>query len=583
MIMLGCRLACVVAVVLLAVPSAAGAVTARAGSYVGTPSRGGTVLVSIAPGGRQMPGFSVVEGVATRADGCAGGRYGTSIGPIIIRPSGRFVGNYPGEVGMVVHGRITRSGLVRGRLFYEDRSGCVARDTFTSQLAQGLTGRGPRIFNMYGGDGTLTGGHPPATEAGDWPHGVAEVADGSLVIADSSAPDFASIFGVSPFGRATRLGGGTIAGDRGDGGPIATARFNSPQGVAALPDGGYLIADPGSACVREVNPVGIITTAAGICTNSGDPPTTPPGDGGPATAARLNDPEHVAALPGGGFLISEIQGNRVREVAPDGTITTVAGTGRLGFSGDGGPATAAHLNGPGGVSALPGGGFLVADTYNGRVRKVAPDGTVTTVAGGGRTTLARGIGDGGPATRAVLANPVDVVARPAGGFLVADSAMGNIREVALDGTITTIEGNGPLGLGAHAADASTGPAALTLLSDGGIALADSFGRGVDEIAPVGTPRLLIAMQPSAVTVRSGSRVALHVLATRSARLTIDVTTRRRHHLQTVRRSTFRARAGITRLSLRGFAAGEYRLRVVAAAGVRIATASVDVSIRSGVR
>lgn len=236
------------------------------------------------------------------------------------------------------------------------------------------------------------------------------------------------------------------------------------------------------------------------------------------------------------------------------------------------------------MSALPGGGFLVADTYNGRVRKVAPDGTVTTVAGGGRTTLARGIGDGGPATRAVLANPVDVVARPTGGFLVADELMGNIRQVAPDGTITTIEGNGPLGLGAHAADASTGPAALTLLSDGGIALVDFLSRGVDEIAPAGTPRLLIATQPSAMTVRSGARVALHVVATRSARLTIDVTTRRHHHhLQTVRRSTFRARAGITRLSLRGFAAGQYRLRVIAAASVRIATASVDVSIRSGAR
>src|SRR5262249_1654898 len=119
------------------------------------------------------------------------------------------------------------------------------------------------------------------------------------------------------------------------------------------------------------------------------------GDGGPATAAQLNAPVGVAATPDGGFLVTTPGNQRVRRVSPDGPITTVAGAnGSGGFSGDGGPATAAQLNGPIGVAATADGGFLIGDSVNARVRRVSADGTITTAAGTGTEGFS---GDGGPA------------------------------------------------------------------------------------------------------------------------------------------------------------------------------------------
>lgn len=230
----------------------------------------------------------------------------------------------------------------------------------------------------------------------------------------------------------------------------------------------------------------------------------------------------------------------MREVSPDGVISTVAGTGRDGFSGDGGPATAARICGPAAVAVLPDGGFIVADAGNRRVREVRADGTISTVAGGGTTTLARGIGDGGPASAAVLIDPLGVAALPDGGFVVADVGLARIRSVAPDGTITTLAGGGPLGLGAVAADAGADvPGHLVALSDGGVAFVDGNAGTVDEVVPTRTPRLLIALQPAFVRTRSGRPAALRLIATQAAQLTVDVIGR--HHRR-VRRTYTRARA-----------------------------------------
>ncbi|HEY2947303.1 MAG TPA: hypothetical protein VGJ53_02705, partial [Micromonosporaceae bacterium] len=157
---------------------------------------------------------------------------------------------------------------------------------------------------------------------------------------------------------------------------------------------------------------GTISTIAGS-----DPFGDFTGDGGPATAAALNDPSGVAVMPAGGYLIADAGNDRVRRVFPDGTINTVAGTGTYGFSGDGGPATAAALQAPIGVTVMPDGGFLIADAAAARVRRVSPTGIITTVAGTGT----RGIsGDGGPATAAQIYDPQGVAAMPDGGFLIAD-------------------------------------------------------------------------------------------------------------------------------------------------------------------
>jgi hypothetical protein len=145
----------------------------------------------------------------------------------------------------------------------------------------------------------------------------------------------------------------------------------------------------------------------------------------------------VAAAPGGAFLVADTLNNRIRRIAPDGTISTVAGTGARGFGGDGGDATAAQLSRPRGVASLPGGAFLIADTGNNRVRRVSPTGRITTIAG---TGVAGYSGDGGRAVLARLRLPFAVAPLPAGGFVVADTANRCIRRVFPNGKIVTAAG-----------------------------------------------------------------------------------------------------------------------------------------------
>jgi NHL repeat-containing protein len=130
-------------------------------------------------------------------------------------------------------------------------------------------------------------------------------------------------------------------------------------------DGGFLIADTGNDRIRRVSPDGTITTVAGDGTRGYG------GDGGPATQAELSSPHNLAVLPDGGFLIADEGNNRVRRVWPDGTITTIVGTGESGFSGDGGPPTDADLNEPKAIAVLPDyRGFLLADAANSRVGRL---------------------------------------------------------------------------------------------------------------------------------------------------------------------------------------------------------------------
>ena len=221
---------------------------------------------------------------------------------------------------------------------------------------------------------------------------------------------------------------GTTEGLSGDGGPATAAQLSFPSGVAVTADGGFLIADRNNHRVRRVSPAGTITTVAGTTAGLS-------GDGGPATAAQLAAPFGVAVTADGGYLIADTFNDRVRRVSPAGTITTVAGT-TAGLSGDGGPATAAQLSDPFGVAATADGGFLIADTFNNRVRRVSPGGTITTVAG----TTAGLSGDGGPATAAQLSDPCGVAATADGGFLIADAVNHRVRRVSPAGTITTVAG-----------------------------------------------------------------------------------------------------------------------------------------------
>jgi len=280
------------------------------------------------------------------------------------------------------------------------------------------------------GDFTGDGGPAPAAALNE-PLGVAVMPDGGYLIADAGNDRVRRVFAD---GTIRTVAGTGWFGDSGDGGPATAASFKDPIGVAVLPDGSFLIADAGAGRVRRVSPTGIITTVAGNGTRGFS------GDGGPATAAEIFDPNGLAVLPDGGFLIAD--GDYVvRRVFPDGTITTVAGTGVQGFSGDGGPATAAQLNLPYSVAVTPDGGFLIADSGNRRVRRVSPTGIITTVAG---TGVPGSSGDGGAATAAQLNDPTGLATTPDGGFLIADFFGNRVRRVLPTGVISTLAGTGNL-------------------------------------------------------------------------------------------------------------------------------------------
>ncbi len=248
-------------------------------------------------------------------------------------------------------------------------------------------------------------------------------------------------------GTITTIAGTGVAGYAGDGQPATAARLSHPIRAAAATDGGVLIADEANNVIREVRLDGTIATVAGVAGAGGFG-----GDGGPATKARLNQPTGAVPLAGGGFLIADRSNNRIRQVSAAGVITTVAGSGAMcavlsGTCGDGGPATAAMLNTPDRVAPLPGGGFLITEDQAAKVRMISAAGIITRVAGTGVNCwpATSACGDGGPATAAQLNGPNGIAILPGGGFVISDANINRVRQVSAAGVITTIAGNGVAG------------------------------------------------------------------------------------------------------------------------------------------
>jgi sugar lactone lactonase YvrE len=293
-------------------------------------------------------------------------------------------------------------------------------------VAGKFTGFVPRdeadCVENFGGDGG------PATEATlSCPHGVAVDTAGNVYIADSANH---VIRRVDPSGTiVTVAGAGGATGDSGDGGPGTEARIQGPKGIVLDGAGGLLIADSGNDRVKRLDlATGIITLVAG----TGDPGGA--GDGGPATEAQLVEPRTLAVGPDGSVYIAEPKAHRVRRVDPAGVISTFAGTGRAGFSGDGGPAGRAQLDFPRGVGADSAGNVYIADSLNQRIRRVDSAGTITTVAGRGKAcyfSASNNCGDGGPPLEAGFATPRAVEASASGDLYVADTFNERIRRVAV--------------------------------------------------------------------------------------------------------------------------------------------------------
>lgn len=256
-------------------------------------------------------------------------------------------------------------------------------------------------------------------------HHALDVAGNALMLGDGSkrtstraAGTIKTIAGTPPPDLCTGL----------DGALGTTAALINPRQIAVAPDGNVYFAD--SQCgVRRIDPTGRIFRVAGASSND----ASGSGDGGPATAAGLSSPRGVAIAHDGSIYISEFNGHRIRRVAPDGTISRFAGTGTAGTTGDGGPATSAQLRFPSDLALGADGSVYVLQPLNATIRRIAPDGTISTIAGTGSFLDS---GDGGPATQAGFNSPSGIAAGP-GGSLYIVSASDTVRRISADGTITT--------------------------------------------------------------------------------------------------------------------------------------------------
>ncbi|MGH9178246.1 MAG: right-handed parallel beta-helix repeat-containing protein, partial [Acidimicrobiales bacterium] len=390
-------------------------------------------------------------------------------------------------------------------------------------------------------DSTLTAvvGAGPLGGAGDggpavdaelsWPYGLTFDGDGNLYVGELTghrvrrvAPGGDGLVTGEPDEVITRLAGTGTPGGAVDGGAAALSPLNSPAGLGAAGADLY-IADRGNNRVRRVDAGGTITTVAGGGA----------GDGLPATEAVLSEPRGVVVAGDGTVIVADCGNSRVRAVdtegvidtllgpvpcpsglhlvddgpeagtlyvslagghevikrTPAGVVTTVAGTGSPGFAGDGGPAAAAKLNAPAGVTVDGDGTVYVADTANHRVRRVdAGSGAITTVAGNGSNLF--GTLGGVPATATSVAGPEDVVVDGDGNLIIAETLFSRIRKVGTDGIVSTIAGNGiPAfgGDGGPAADAVvSSPTQLDLDGAGDLFFTDRGNASVRRIE-AGTP------------------------------------------------------------------------------------------------
>ena len=238
---------------------------------------------------------------------------------------------------------------------------------------------------------------------------------------------------VDTLGNMTRFAGTGESGFSGDKGKATEAQLKTPAGLTFDKKGNLYIADRNNHRIRKVDTRGIITTVAGNGTAGFS------GDGGKATQAQLNLPSGVAVDDKGNIYISDRSNNRVRVVDNKGTITTFAGNGGDGYSGDSGPATKAQLSKPFGLALDKKGNLYIADRENNRVRKVNPQGIITTVAGDGGFFF---MGDNGPSYRASIAGPTGIVVDKNGILYIADRNNNRIRSVDTQGMIRTVAGTG---------------------------------------------------------------------------------------------------------------------------------------------
>jgi len=378
-----------------------------------------------------------------------------------------------------------------------------------------IAGNGQAGYNLD--DGKV------ATEAVvSYPTDVVFDRSGNLYISDHYCHCVRKVSTQGIITTAVGIKAGGNGGNGGDGGPATSARLNEPSGLAFDSFGNLYIADRSNSRIRKVTTTGIISTfafvpypgfvaidsadslyvssgvptviykitSAGLVSTFAGGGSSDEGDGGPATSARIFASGLELDAQGNLYIV---ESHRIRKVTPAGIISTVAGSGVVGFTGDGGPAIAASVNtGAGGgyypgIAVDPSGNLYFSDSGNDRVRKVTLAGTITTFAGGGANP-----GDGGLALTADLSQPQDVTLDSAGNLYIADTGNARVRKVTADGRISTLAGNGTYGFsgdGGPATAAAVAPWSIAVDSTGNLYVSDPSR--VRHVSPSGIVRTVM--------------------------------------------------------------------------------------------
>jgi trimeric autotransporter adhesin len=302
--------------------------------------------------------------------------------------------------------------------------GLFATNNAHAQIITTIAGNGSSGYSGDGGAATAAQLYVPC--------GVATDNRGNLYIADKENN---RIRKVNSAGIISTVAGTGVPGYTGDGGPAIAAKLSHPQSVAVDATGNLYIADLYNFVIRKVDTSGIINTFAGNGTWGYV------GDGGPASAAEISSPFGVAADNYGNVYIADLDNNVIRKINASGVINTVVGNGTGGYSGDGGAATLAELKSPCGIAVDDSENIYISD-LNQRIRKVNSSGVINTIGGTGVIGYS---GDGGPATAAELNDPSGITVDRTGNVYIADFYNNTIRKINSSGIIFTISGNDSCG------------------------------------------------------------------------------------------------------------------------------------------
>jgi uncharacterized protein (TIGR03437 family) len=371
----------------------------------------------------------------------------------------------------------------------------VSGNAASAQLAVTYTAN--QIVVTLAGTGVIanTGDDGPGTAATLFqPRGVAVDSKGNILVADTQNR---RVRRIAPNGVITAFAGTGLLGSGGDGGPAVEATLNFPNIVVVDKDDNVYISDQFTSRIRKVTPDGKISTIAG--NGEGDIVGFVggfSGDGGPATQAKLNQQVGLAVDKDGNVFVADRINHRIRRIdGRTGIITTVAGNGQAGYSGDGGPATQATLNLPTGVAVDAAGNLYIADTGNQRIRRVnIVDSRISTIAG---TGVAGYTGDGGPAVNALLnlAYPNTLSFDAAGDLYFVDRNNHVVRKITLNnGLITTVAGTGISGFNgdgtAPTGTALSFPTSVAFDAAGNLIIADSGNNRIRRVRPASAVRAL---------------------------------------------------------------------------------------------